>query len=69
MLVDLEKKDLIKLVKSISPYFTAMNEHYIKGMGNYDDYRSSWEWDETSLEQLDESDLLLIYYICKNSWK
>ena len=69
MLVDLEKEDLIKLVKGISPYFTAMNEYHIKGMGNYDDYRSSWEWDETALKQLDESDLLLIYYICKNSWK
>ena len=69
MLVDLEKEDLINLVKGVSPYFTAMNEPYIKGMGNYDDYRSSWKWDKTALEQLDESDLLLIYYICKNSWK
>ena len=50
MLVDLKKEDLIKLVKSISPYFTAMNEPYIKGKGHYDDYRSSWEWDETALK-------------------
>ena len=69
MLVDLKKEDLIKLVKGVSPYFTAMNEPYIKGMGNYDDYRSSWKWDETALKQLDENDLLIIYYICKNSWK
>nr|DAQ97733.1 MAG TPA: hypothetical protein [Caudoviricetes sp.] len=68
MLIDLEKQDLINLVKGIAPSFTAMNEPYIKGMGYYDDYRGSWKWYNTSLEQLDENDLLLIYYLCKNSW-
>ena len=37
MLIDLEKQDLINLVKGVSLSFTAMSEPYIKGCGYYDD--------------------------------
>ena len=69
MQINLEKKDLINLVKGITPYYNVFNEPLVKQCGSYyGGHDISWEWDYFKLKNLSEKALYDLYKICKNSW-
>ena len=69
MFVELTIEDLKKLVKGSSPSFKAMDNIKIKYKGEYNDYRGTWIWEDSALDNLSEEQLYEIYIICKNSWE
>lgn len=67
---ELDKKDLIALVKGTIPNYGIMqntlvksNGYYIGGLGD------SWHWHQDKLNELSESELWELYQLCKNSFK
>ena len=67
MLIDLQKYDLMSLVRGEMPnysLFTCLNDY-----GYYDDCRGEWHWHELILERLDKKELYELYLLCKNSWE
>lgn len=70
MNIDLNRKDLISLVKGAVPNYSAFNDPLVKMCGNYiGGFLDRWDWDYTKLEELSDQDLFKLYNICKNSWK
>lgn len=67
MHLDLDKNDLISLVKGSQPNFSVMIHPSVQKYGNESPYRG-WEWDNHRLKECNEDELLNIYTICKNSW-
>ena len=69
MIVELDQKDLIALVKGISP--NCSFEHpivslYGRHIGGFVD---EWEWNYQSLQEAQPEVLWEVYTLCKNSWK
>jgi len=69
MILDLDKKDLISLVKGISPYDSVWNNPLINENGDYSASYSNWDWNYGTFENCSEEKIYEIYMICKNSWK
>lgn len=69
MKVDLDKKDLIYLIKGIKPEISIHKK--LKDFGEMWEYNSenSWQWNFYKLNQLTEESLFEIYELCKNSWE
>jgi hypothetical protein len=71
MALDLDKHDLISLVKGQEPSFDAMSYSLVSKNGSYSGSYGTWTW-SYSLKDLDEETLLEIYKICKDNrykWK
>ena len=66
MNLNLDKEDLISLVKGSCPYYSLFNHPVVKACGQYSDNRG-WSWREGELEKLDENQLFVLYELCKNS--
>lgn len=64
---ELNKSDLISLVKGSSPYYSVMDDNLIRNCGQYYDNKG-WSWNEHKLNQLTERQLWRIYQTCKSSW-
>lgn len=68
MYVELDKKDLIALVKGTAPNYKVME--YMNNIGRYlGGMNDRWVWDDSKLGNLSEKTLYKVYTICKNSWK
>lgn len=68
MNIDLDKKDLIALVRGSDPDYGIMEEPLIAKAGRYvGGFTDSWQWG--NLEQLTEIELEQIYLRCKWSHK
>lgn len=70
MIINLEKEDLINLVKGTSPNYEVMGDPTIKPYGNYiGGFVDKWDWNKYSLINLEDETLFDMYLTCKNSWK
>jgi len=68
MLIELDKEDLVALVKGSSPNSSIMSHPIIKEHGTFNGSQDRWDWDY-KLSNLTEEQLLTIYSMCKQSWK
>ncbi len=66
MNVDLDKQDLIFLVKGCSPAWKVQSHYLIVEHGRYSDL-SGWMWDGDKLEKADDIVLWDLYKKCKES--
>lgn len=70
MQVDLDKKDLIALVKGKEPNYDVFDHPLVKQCGEYrGGMTDSWHWNKYVLEEISEAQLWELYQVCKNSWK
>lgn len=70
MKIELDKEDLICLVKGIYPYYSEVENPLLTKYGRYcGGFKDSWEWNERELHNLSDVQLLGLFLICKNSWK
>ena len=69
MIVDLDRKDIISLMKGISPNYDVMGE-IPKDLGYYSGgFSDQWKWNYFVPDKYSNKELFSIYLICKNSWK
>lgn len=69
MVLDLDKKDLINLVKGSSPNYEVMEHPLVEKSGRYTGgFVEKWDWREYRLKEMTEEELVELYNICKNSW-
>lgn len=62
MTIKVNKKDLVNLITGASPSFDLINQFTEMGIGNYiGGHADRWSWNRTTLETLNEDDLLEIY--------
>ncbi|GEP65481.1 MULTISPECIES: hypothetical protein [Clostridium] len=66
--LDLDKKDLISLVKGTDPNLNVMEHPKISCCGNYRVQNSRWDWNQHVFEKYTDEEIYEIYKICKNSW-
>lgn len=69
MKMDLDKKDMISLVKGTAPNLLIMDNPLINKYGNFRASYGTWDWNYRAFDNLSEEELLEIYLTCKNSWK
>lgn len=68
MKIDLDKKDLISLVKGTPPNYSAMDDYRVKCRGSFSGSYGRWDWNHNAFEDCTEEKILEIYQLCKNSW-
>lgn len=69
MTIDLDRKDLIALVRGTSPNFSEMNNPKIKKHGSWvGGHHDRWDWNFSSIENASDAELIELYKICKDSW-
>ncbi len=68
MNIDLDKNDLINLVRGQPPYYPIFDNVLIKSSGYYNDNKG-WVWYKYELDKLTEQELFDLYQLCKDSWK
>lgn len=69
MKMNLNKKDLINMVRGVSPNYSVMNDPLIGRTGYYiGGHSDTWHWN-SELEDLSEVELIEVYEKCKKSWK
>ena len=67
MIVELNKEDLISLVKGIKPDYKWFKEPLVSRCGNYvGGLVDDWFWN-SNLEDLSEEELWELYTICKQN--
>ena len=69
MTVNLDRQDIISLLKGIKPYYSVMDK-IPKELGSYiGGFANDWEWNDfdKNVSYTDEQ-LYELYLICKNSW-
>lgn len=66
MLVELNKKDLLFLVKGTSPSYNLFDDSVVKSCGTYSGSYDRWDWLDSSLNKLTESELWSLYVKCSN---
>lgn len=68
MTVELDKKDLISLVKGICPSYQIMDDPYIRQLGSYrGGMNDEWSWNSYKLEELTEETLFKLYQFIKKN--
>lgn len=68
MKVDLDKKDLVNLVRGTIPSYDAMESPLIKPHGEYTGgFADGWQWNSNLYDVCNEDELLGMYYVCKDS--
>ena len=69
MVVDLDRKDIISLLKGSKPNYSIMNK-IPKELGSYiGGFVGGWEWNDFSNVDYTDDYLYNLYLMCKNSWK
>lgn len=69
MKLDLDKADLISLVKGTDPNLNVMEHPKIRSRGGYREPEGRWDWDYNVFKDCAEEEIWAVYQICKNSWK
>lgn len=69
MKFDLDKKDLISLVKGTDPNLNVMGDPKIRSRGSYGETHGRWDWNYRAFEGCSEQEIYEVYQLCKNSWK
>ncbi|WP_297420586.1 hypothetical protein [Clostridium sp.] len=67
--LDLDKKDLISLVKGTDPNLNAMGHPKIICRGSYLAQHGRWDWNYCAFENCTNEEIYEIYKICKDSWR
>ena len=69
MKLELDKEDLMALVKGTSPYYNVFENPLVKKCGSWTGgHVDKWSWG-SGLDSLSDEDLYKLYNICKDSWK
>lgn len=58
MIVELDKTDLVRLARGVSPSYEHMDERYGQYFGGFKD---EWRWDSYKLSKLSEDQLWALY--------
>lgn len=70
MTVNLDKSELVTLVKGTCPNNNIWKDPLVANTGRYyGGFKDSWEWDISVLKTLTEDQLYRLYNMCKDSWK
>lgn len=68
MTVDLDKEDLISLVKGITPPYSLFEHPLVKECGSYTGgFVDRWTWHHYKLKELNEQTLYNLYQLLKNN--
>jgi hypothetical protein len=68
MKIELEREDLLNMVKGTSPYYSVMEDTLVKKAGQWiGGMADRWSWGD--LNSLTDEELFKLYKICKDSWK
>ncbi len=54
MIFDLNKTDLINIVRGSQPNYSAMDHPDVSSRGHFDGVKSQWRWDTGELKKLNE---------------
>jgi len=69
MKVELDRDDLVNLVKGVYPSYEIMDIEVIKMNGRYvGGFHDKWVWNEKFDNHLTEIDLWDMYILCRDSW-
>jgi len=69
MIVELDQKDLIALVKGVNPDSNLFEHPVISLYGRHiGGFVDEWEWNIKSLQGASDEILWAVYTLCKNSW-
>jgi len=66
--LDLDKNDLISLIKGTDPNLNVMEHPKIRYRGSYREPYGRWDWNYGAFEKCTEEEMYEVYKICKNSW-
>lgn len=70
IMVHLDRKDLLSLVKGTDPYYSVFEHPLVQENGDYTGgFVDKWSWNHPRLNALSNEKLVELYYICKNSWQ
>lgn len=70
MILDLDRYDLMSLVKGKTPNYSVMHNPLVEKHGYYTGgIKDEWTWNFCTLHDCSDESLYEIYLICKNSWK
>lgn len=69
MTVELNKEDLITLVKGLDAPNELMKKYKKLGIGSYTGgFVDEWRWDKYGLKELSEEELYNIFQECRSYW-
>lgn len=69
MVVDLDRKDIVSLLKGVEPSYEIM-ENIPKDLGSYTGgFVDRWNWSFWDDVDYTDEELYAIYKMCKDSWK
>jgi len=69
MTIEVDKQDLVNLVKGVVPNYELMRHFLIKPNGDYvGGFVDKWQWNVSNLKDQSEEVLYDIYKRCKESW-
>lgn len=70
MRIEVDKADLIAMVKGCDPHYDIMQDEDVQRAGYWSGGMSdSWHWRTSQLTELTPKELYELYVKCKNSWK
>jgi len=70
MRVNLDREDLLYLLKGISPNYSAMEHPMIKRYGSLTGFPNErWQWSIPALAGVEDETLWRMYITCKESWR
>lgn len=68
MKVELDRKDIISLMKGTSPNYSVMHK-IPKDLGSYvGGFCDRWDWNYSVPDEYTDEELFSIYMMCKHSW-
>lgn len=66
---ELDRKDVISLLKGTEPHYSVMDK-IPNDLGSYfGGFKDEWQWNNNIPEKYSDEELLDLYLICKQSWK
>jgi hypothetical protein len=67
VVLDLDKSDLISLVKGSTPSYILLGHKDITGRGHFNGSYGTWSWDSYNLDSCSEEQLIQIYRLYKTN--
>ena len=70
MKVDLDREDLLCLLKGTAPHYSLFGEVTIQTCGYFvGGFKDEWHWNNEMLNKLPDEGLYRLYILCKSSWE